>query len=515
MVCPIDHSMSASRPPRGAAAPRADRETTLKSEELAVCGALDQSTPAVITALAAFLNARPELALLAASDCTTAIKHAFRRQGLAEKLEMEQQSDGVWTSRVVQSKPRALPYELALHAMASALLGLDEGQREYVDLQHWPAASTSSAAVLQDAALRWRVLWSLLCVLTSGGRYDARGRTFLRFLAELWQLDWRKVLAAEQIRMGRLLGLHQAGLHQQRAAAAPAAAVAIGKAASAESAADGDGDAKGDAPEQTPAAAPAAAVAQSPQRSISSQLAVGAGAVVGGAALYLTGGIAATATAAPLAYLGVELEVLAACGVGDLLFGSLGAGLGAYKMGRRTQSVQQLEFVRLDEKRRRGVDLAQVVDSLREVEVAAELAPAAAGPGADAVAAAEDVPTSPSAAAARREPEAPRPPTGLSVVVAVAGWENQGAGTAEQFGFMAQSPALAACDCFALAWESETLQELGHAFGTYVRDTVVQSGAKELALAWELAEVALVDALALVHEDIMIPAVHINNSLSK
>ena len=52
---------------------------------------------------------------------------------------------------------------------------------------------------------RFGVMFVLVGILTSEGRYDARHRAFLRRLAEAYQLEWPKIRAAEAMHLRQMV----------------------------------------------------------------------------------------------------------------------------------------------------------------------------------------------------------------------------------------------------------------------------------------------------------------------
>ena len=161
----------------------------------------------------------------------------------------------------------------------------------------WPHAAATEGITVQPLSSllaepkRWSSLCVLLGILSRGGIYDARARTVLRHLARAYGVDWRKIRAMEAVKLAKMVVQR----HSE-----------------------------------------AAEEAKSKQSSHWTRgLKVGGAAVVGGAALFLTGGLATPFVAAALGFVGAGSLVVSTAVVASL-FGAAGAGLGGYKVARRT-----------------------------------------------------------------------------------------------------------------------------------------------------------------------------------
>jgi hypothetical protein len=192
------------------------------------------------------------------------------------------------------------PAASAAMTAVTAALGLRPKEAEYfMEPAAWvELGATWGSPPLVMAQRRWTVLWCLLVALTAGGAFDARHRTLLRTLAGRYGLAWGKVRAAEVLRLA-----------QMAAAARKAAGESNTEGSGEEHRADDWGR----------------------------NLKIGAAGLVGGAALFFTGGLAAPAVAGAFGLLGAG-GLLAAAGGATFVatvFGAAGAGLGATTQTRR------------------------------------------------------------------------------------------------------------------------------------------------------------------------------------
>ena len=171
--------------------------------------------------------------------------------------------------------------------------------------QAWQEVSEAAAPILAPAR-RLGVIVVLVGTLTNNGRYDARCRTFLRRLAQAYDVDWAKVRVTESMHLEHMV---------------------VRKS------------------EEANAAAANAAAEQSSNK-WGRRLKVGGAAVLGGAAMVLTAGVAAPAVVGVfgLVGLGGVLSAVGGAGFVSVLFGAAGAGLGGYKVARRTGDVEEFGF---------------------------------------------------------------------------------------------------------------------------------------------------------------------------
>lgn len=390
--------------------------------------------------------------------------------------------------------------------------------------------------MLQPVECRWQLAWVLLMVFTSGGRYDARMRAFLRGLCRLYALPPVKLLAAESL---RLEGLAEMLQHCDDTAGDAAAAVAAARAA-------GGGD-----------------VSIERQWSAGRTLKVGGAAMVGSAALFMSGGAAAPALGGAFSAMGAG-EALAAAGGAQALFGAAGAGMSAVAMRNLTGGVQEFaiepprprsghrcEQPELEPEPEpepeppldgagdaEGVDKAKMLESLRasgevtEAEYVALLAVFAkeqqahdddtAGssvPKSTGLDASSPSPSPSPAPAGETQPSsatrdeksgaetAPSLPelladtgSGLAVVIGVSGWlaADDDDSFSKQWSWLADE--LPGHECSWLRWESDALSELGQQFRNFVKEKVHQNigytVAQELTLGMEMLEFAVVEAFA-------------------
>jgi hypothetical protein len=141
--------------------------------------------------------------------------------------------------------------------------------------------------------LRWEALVGLLALFSDHGSYDSRRRAVLRQLASAWAIDWPKVRAAEVARLEQIVNEKLLVMRGQNVGLQVAEA----------------GD-------------------DNPRTSRS--LKVGGAAVLGGAVMFATGGLATPAVAAVLGIVGAQGALAAIGGAAfvSTAFGAAGAGLG-------------------------------------------------------------------------------------------------------------------------------------------------------------------------------------------
>lgn len=165
----------------------------------------------------------------------------------------------------------------------------------------WETSSKIPLAQLAPSK-RFGVMFVLVGVFTCEGRYDARHRAFLRRLAEVYQLEWPKIRLAETMHLKQMVvrkSQEATAEHEQESGN-------WGRA-----------------------------------------LKVGGAAVLGGAAMFLTAGAAAPAVAGVFGMIGLGgvLSAVGGAGFVSVMFGAAGAGLGGYKVARRTGDVAEFAFV--------------------------------------------------------------------------------------------------------------------------------------------------------------------------
>lgn len=141
----------------------------------------------------------------AAADCAAVAAELFRYLA-AERQQAVRRSGGEWESVVEHVVPRIV--RTILHTVF-AVLRVPEG--EYIARAEAVLIDSSAKpqAQLQGEGSRWLIVWILLMVFTSGGRYDARMRAFLRGLCRLYDIPFLKLLAAEALRLDALQQLLQ------------------------------------------------------------------------------------------------------------------------------------------------------------------------------------------------------------------------------------------------------------------------------------------------------------------
>ncbi len=466
----------------------------------------------------------------AAADCAAVAAVLFRHLAV-ERQQVARRSDGEWESGVEHVVPRIV--RTILHS-ALAVLRVDEGEyiaraeAELVDCKE------QASAQLHGEEMRWLVIWVLLVIFTSGGRYDARVRAFLRALCRLYDIPYVKLLAAEALRLDALQQLLQQG------GSSPGHATSSSGATLGSSHTSGSDSAW----------------------SAGRTLKVGGAALAGSAALFISGGAAAPALGGAFSAVGAG-EALAAAGGAQALFGAAGAGMSAAAVKNLTGSVQ--EFA-IDAPKHAQCDQLQTTESVlgtepepeseldcvtqaRELHVAGDITDAeySALLAVFAKEQAEDTvvtsdsgsrgsPASAATSSAGRVPlETPYTPqtnsfgsdslrpsastaapdasdssctdsavgkstSGLAVVIGVSGW----LAADGQDSFEAQwswlSKELPGHDCRWVRWESETLKELGQQFRNFVKSKVNQNigytVAQELTVGMEMLEFAMVEAFA-------------------
>ena len=183
------------------------------------------------------------------------------------------------------------------------------------------------APPLLAAELRWPALIGTLRLLSApndGGGvvvYDARHRALLRHLALSYGIPWPKVRAAEIARLAELAGeveMREATgrHHREESPQPPVGGVAAG----------GGGGAG----------------AQQQKGGWGRSFKVGGAAVLGGAALFATGGLATPLVMGVLGVVGAGGALTAVGGAVfvSTLFGAAGAGLGGYAVSYRTAGVK-------------------------------------------------------------------------------------------------------------------------------------------------------------------------------
>jgi hypothetical protein len=185
-------------------------------------------------------------------------------------------------------------------------------------------SSGGQQGLLEGGCKRWGVICALLALLSSGGVYDARCRMLLRRLSQSYGVAWPKVRAAESLRLERMvLERHAQAAEEARA---------------------------GQSSHWTRG------------------LKVGGAAVLGGAALALTGGAAAPFVGAVLGAVGIGGAVGGVLGGSVFvasMFGAAGAGLGAYKVSRVTGGVEDFGFEPIGLGRKKGGAAAAEVEDLK------------------------------------------------------------------------------------------------------------------------------------------------------
>lgn len=478
----------------------------------------------------------------AAADCA-AVAGVLFRYLTVERQQAVRRSDGEWESVVDHVVPRIV--RTILHTVL-AVLHVDEG--EYIAQAKTALVNSAmvAEAQLQGMESRWHVVWILLLVFTSGGRYDARMRGFLRGLCRLYDIPLLKLLAAEALRLDVLGQL----LHQCRDLP--------GHEASIDAASVGQ---------------PSGRVHQSgfdERWSTGRTLKVGGAALAGSAALFFSGGAAAPALGGALGAVGAG-EVLAAAGGAKALLGAAGAGLSAAAVKNLTGNVHEfvveptgcrmhrhsytnqsaavscpepepeLECVLQAGKH---LDKASMVEAMREsgdvsdaectallavfakeqaegnsampdrgigtraavslashtaqMPVKTPITPGASSVGSDSRRA--STPVTPSAADFPSTGSSGSPSTsGLAVVIGVSGWLAD-----SQDSFEAQwswlSADLRGHECKWVRWESDTLKDLGQQFQNFVKSKVHQNVgytvAQEITVGMEMLEFAMVEAFA-------------------
>ena len=113
----------------------------------------------------------------------------------------------------------------AMATITSALKMVPAQARFFIAPEAWVAMSGTLSAddigsggggsePLLELRWRWEVVWGLLVTFTARGAFDARYRTLLRIIAKSYCVDWRKVRAAEILRLE-----HMAAVANARSAA--------------------------------------------------------------------------------------------------------------------------------------------------------------------------------------------------------------------------------------------------------------------------------------------------------
>jgi hypothetical protein len=475
----------------------------------------------------------PEERSAAAADCAAVAAVLFRRLAV-ERQQAVRRADGEWESAVEHVMPRIV--RTILHSVL-AVLRLEEG--DYLDQAAATLVGSGAAppppAQLQPAQSRWLLVWVLLVVFTSGGRYDARMRAFLRALCRLYEIPFLKLLAAEAL---RLEGLAQLLQHR---GSSPGYDARDDKSAEGSSHNAASSDASW---------------------STGRTLKVGGAALAGSAALFMSGGAAAPALGGAFGAVGAG-NALAAAGGAQALFGAAGAGMSAVAVKNLTGGVQEfaVDPPKCNHVEQRqppppersacepepepepgsgsGLhdgepveDKAGLLESLRQsgeisdAELTALLAVFAKEQAEDdtvdcsvptAPAASEHSTTpAPAATPERKSSSAPtdagagagvaNPTNGLGVVIGVSGWlsADDGDGESEGDSFEAQwswlSEELPGHECNWVRWESDTLRELGQQFRNFIKSKVHQNigytVAQEVTIGMEMLEFAVVEAFA-------------------
>ena len=473
----------------------------------------------------------------AAGDCAAVAAVLFRHLA-GRRQQAVRRPDGGWESVVEHVVPRIV--RTILHSVL-AVLRVEEGEyiaraeAELVDCE-----TGSRGAQLEGAEPRWLVVWILLMVFTSGGRYDARMRAFLRALCRLYAIPYLKLLGAEALRLDALQQLLQHG-------GSPDHGTRSDKAS-------------GTHPPGSFHSSGSAANTWSAGRTLK----VGGAALAGSAALFISGGAAAPALGGALSAVGAG-EALAAAGAAQALFGAAGAGMSAAAVRNLTGGVQefavdaathaQLDQLQTQQSALRAdhapepepepepagpdcvaqageeLDKARMLDTLRaagevsEAEYAALLAVFAKEQAEDtAVAPDSDSDGSGSAASGTKRcgqsPHTPRmsnlgseplrpsslavpvgsSASGLAVVIGVSGWLADDTQDSFETQWSWLSDELPGHECKWVRWESKILKELGQQFRDFVKSKVHQNigytVAQELTIGMEMLEFAMVEALA-------------------
>ena len=244
------------------------------------------------------------------AECEQLVSHAAAGLALTDEERVQVASDCRAASALAFTAADTEVAQLTMVKVATEI-GLSDGEVAFFsdisglddqNLQGPRAAGYSVPAAQLGPAKRFGVVFLLVGTLTSEGRYDARQRAFLRRLAEAYGVDWSKIRAAE------VMHLEQMVVRKSREADAQAATQT--------------GTGWGRA------------------------LKVGGAAVLGGAAMVLTAGVAAPAVVGVfgLVGLGGVLSAVGGAGFVSVLFGAAGAGLGGYKVARRTGDVEEFAF---------------------------------------------------------------------------------------------------------------------------------------------------------------------------
>ena len=473
----------------------------------------------------------------AAADCAAVAAVLFRHLA-GRRQQAVRRPDGVWESAVEHVVPRIV--RTILHSVL-AVLRVEEGQyisRAESELVH--CETGPRCAELEGAEPRWLVVWIFLMVFTSGGRYDARMRSFLRALCRLYAIPYLKLLGAEALRLDALQQLLQHGGSPDHDIYSDEA---TGNHSSGSFHSSGSGN----------------------TWSAGRTLKVGGAALAGSAALFISGGAAAPALGGALSAVGAG-EALAAAGAAQALFGAAGAGMSAAAVRNLTGGVQEFaidaaphsQFDHLqtpqsalgaddapepepepepersvgpDHVAQAGeeLDKARMLDTLRaageisEAEYAALLAVFAKEQAEDTAVAPNSNGSGSAASGTKRCGQGPHTPrmsslgsellrsspltvpvgssaSGLAVVIGVSGWLADDAQDSFERQWSWLSDELPGHDCKWVRWESKTLKELGQQFRNFVKSKVHQNigytVAQELTIGMEMLEFAMVEALA-------------------
>jgi hypothetical protein len=462
----------------------------------------------------------------AAADCAAVAAVQFRYLAV-ERQQVVRRSDGEWESGVEHVVPRIV--RTILHS-ALAVLRVAEGEYIARAEAELVACKARTTAQLQCEETRWLVIWILLMVFTSGGRYDARMRTFLRALCRLYDIPHVKLLAAEALRLDALQQL----LHQDGSPPGHATS--------------GDGGTVGS--HHTSGSGNAWSAGRT--------LKVGGAAVAGSAALFISGGAAAPALGSAFSAVGAG-QVLTTAGGVQALFGAAGAGMSAAAVKNLTGGVQEFaidapghaprDHVQAQHSEPEPEPELDCVTRARELHVAGEITDAeyaallavfakeqAEDPAVASDSGSRGSPASVTANSAGRVsvktlhapqtnsfgsdplrtstptavPDAPdssctgsavgRSTCGLAVVIGVSGWLADDGKDSFETQWTWLSEELPGHECKWVRWESEALKELGQQFRNFVKSKVHQNigytVAQELTVGMEMLEFAMVEAFA-------------------
>lgn len=173
---------------------------------------------------------------------------------------------------------------------------------------------------------RFGVIFVLVGTFTNEGQYDARHRAFLRRLAEAYEMEWSKIRAAETMHLTQMV---------------------VRKTEDAAGAQESQG-----------------------ATSWGRALKVGGAAVLGGAAMVLTAGVAAPAVVGVFGMVGLGgvLSAVGGAGFVSVMFGAAGAGLGGYKVARRTGDVAEFAFEPISEASSHSRTTLAITADLHDVE---------------------------------------------------------------------------------------------------------------------------------------------------